>query len=357
LQHGPVLRAALLRLQEDEHVLVVVMHHIASDGWSAGVLTREFTQLYEDYTHGQPAALAELQIQYADYAAWQRQWLTGAVLDEQLSYWREQLAEVAALELPTDRVRPAVASHRGGSVGLRLSEELTQQLRRLSQQQGVTLFMTLLAAFKVVLSRHSGQREVVIGTDVANRNRQETEPLIGFFVNQLVLRTDLSGELTVKELLARVRETTLGAYAHQDLPFEKLVQELVHNRDLSRSPLFQVKLVYQNVPQNELQVAGINVSGFSADYQYAKYDLTITLFEGKGIVSGWAEYAADLYERSTIERLLTEFQLLLERITADVEISINDLRLFEASQEMDDLRYLEQQAFKVGRRRVVSPVA
>src|SRR5205085_2737106 len=202
LQQGPVLRAALLRLAVDEHILVVVMHHIASDGWSTGVLVREFSQLYEAYSQGQASGLAELAIQYADYVVWQRQWLTGAVLDEQLEYWRQQLAEVGVLELPTDRLRPAVASHRGGSVGLRLSEELTQQLRRLSQQQGVTLFMTLLAGFKLLLWRYSGQREVVIGTDVANRSRVESEPLIGFFVNQLVLRTDLSGELTVKELLA-----------------------------------------------------------------------------------------------------------------------------------------------------------
>src|SRR5207237_5231585 len=199
LQQGPVLRAALLRLAFDEHILVVVMHHIASDGWSTGVLVREFSQLYESYSHGRPSELAELAIQYADYAVWQRQWLTGAVLDEQLEYWRQQLAEVAVLELPTDRLRPAVASHRGGRVGLRLSQELTQQLRRLSQQQGVTLFMTLLAAFKLLLSRYSSQLDIAVGTPIAGRNRKQTEELIGLFLNQLVLRTDLSGDLRVQE--------------------------------------------------------------------------------------------------------------------------------------------------------------
>jgi acyl transferase domain-containing protein len=357
LEQGPVVRAGLVRVRAEEHVLVVVMHHIASDGWSIGVLVREFSEVYRAYSEGKPSELAELEIQYADYAVWQREWLRGGVEDDELGYWRRQLAEAPILELPTDRPRPPVASHRGATVEWQIPSELTQRLRRLSQQEGVTLFMTLLAAFKLVLSQHSGQSDIVVGTDVANRGRVETERLIGFFVNQLVLRTDLKGNPTVKDLLARVRETTLGAYSRQDLPFERLVQDLVHNRDLSRSPLFQVKLVYQNAPRSSLQVAGTNVSGFRTDYEFAKYDLTIILFEGQSIVSGWAEYATELYDGSTIERLLADFHLVLERITADVEKSINDLLLFDTPQERNELRCLEQQAFKVGRRRAISPVA
>src|SRR6267142_2519108 len=251
LGRGPLLRTTLVKLGEKEHVLLVTLHHIVSDGWSLGILIREMTVLYGAMREGKGSPLKELPIQYGDFAVWQRGWLQGEVLEEQLGYWRKQLAEIPVLELPTDKVRPGVASHRGGWVRFELSEELTGKLKELSRREGVTLFMMLLAAFQVLLSRWAGQDDVVVGTDVANRNRLETEGLIGFFVNQLVLRTDMGGNPSFREVLRRVREVTLGAYAHQDLPFEKLVEELAPVRDISRNPLFQVKLVFQAAPAEE----------------------------------------------------------------------------------------------------------
>ena len=241
LSQGPLLRVLLLCLGQDDHVLVLSMHHIVSDGWSRGVFYHELSMLYQAYTQGNPSPLSELPIQYADFAVWQRQWLQGEVLEDQLSYWKKQLAGAPALlQLPTDRPRPAVQSYRGAVQSIELSQELTQGLQALSARQGVTLFMTLLAVFQTLLYRYTGQNDIVVGSPIANRNRAEIEGLIGFFVNTLVLRTDLSGNPTFKELLTRVRETALGAYTHQDLPFEKLVEELHPQRSLSRSPLVQV---------------------------------------------------------------------------------------------------------------------
>ncbi|HKQ08158.1 MAG TPA: amino acid adenylation domain-containing protein [Blastocatellia bacterium] len=339
LRGGPVLRAALLRLQRDEHVLVVVMHHIASDGWSTGVLVSEFSRLYEAYSQGRPSALEELRIQYADYAVWQRQYLQGAVLDEQLSYWREQLAEAAVLELPTDRVRPAVASHRGGSVGLRLSAELTQGLRRLSRQQGVTMFMTLLAAFKVVLSRYSGQREIAVGTPIAGRNRKETEELIGLFINTLVLRTDMSGDLSVRELLGRVRETALSAYAHQEVPFERLVEELQPERSLSHEPLFQVMFTFRRVVEAEARLAGIRVEDIAIEEAAVKFDLELGMVEAGGEIRGKLEYAQQLYDDSRMERMAGHLVRLLEQMVADGCITVGDLKLLSEAERQQLLEW------------------
>ncbi|HEX3155294.1 MAG TPA: condensation domain-containing protein, partial [Candidatus Angelobacter sp.] len=226
LSRGPLLRVGLLRLGEREHVLLLTLHHVVSDGWSVGIFLRELGRLYAAYRAGEESPLAELPIQYADFAQWQREWLQGEVLEEQLKYWREQLAGLPALELPTDHARPTRPSRQAGQVRFALPKELTQQLKAVSQQEGVTMFMTLLAAFQLVLGRYAGQRDVAVGTDVANRTRQEVEGLIGFFVNQLVLRTELGEGESLRSLLGQVRERTLEAYAHQDLPFEKLVEEL-----------------------------------------------------------------------------------------------------------------------------------
>ncbi|HWW76138.1 MAG TPA: amino acid adenylation domain-containing protein, partial [Pyrinomonadaceae bacterium] len=250
---GPILRLKLVKLGETEHVVVFVMHHIASDGWSVGVLIREVAALYEAFVAGRPSPLPELPIQYADFAAWQREWLSGDVLEAQIDYWRRSLSGApAVLELPLDRPRPSVQTHNAAYQSLALTEELVGALKELSRKNGVTLFMTLLAAFKVLLSRYSGQEDVVVGTPIANRTHGELEPLIGFFVNMLALRTDLSGDPTVRELLGRVRETALDAYAHQDVPFEKLVDALQPERHLNRSPIFQTKLVFQNAPRGEV---------------------------------------------------------------------------------------------------------
>ena len=259
LSKGPLLRMRLARLAEGEHVIFFTMHHIVSDGWSMGVLVREFVQLYEAFSRGQLSPLGELPIQYVDYAVWQRGWLQGEVLEKQLRYWKGRLAGAPALELPTDRPRPAVQSYKGASERVVIGKELLAGLNELSQRQGVTLFITLSAAFKALLSRYSRQEDIVVGTAIANRNRGETEGLIGFFVNTLVLRTDLSGDPTFLELLGREREVALGAYGNQDVPFEKVVAELQVERDLSRSPLFQVMLVLQNAPEGALADWSLNV--------------------------------------------------------------------------------------------------
>jgi len=241
LASEPLIRATLIVLSETEQVLSVCMHHIVSDGWSMGVFVQELAALYNAYSQGQPSPLAPLPIQYADFAIWQRQWLQGDVLQTQLSYWQQQLADAPALlSLPTERPRPSVQTFAGLHQEFTLSVELTGRLTKLSQQQGVTLFMTLLAAFDTLLYRYTGQSDILVGSPIANRNRSEIEGLIGFFVNTLVMRTNLAGNPTFSELLGRVREIALGAYAHQDLPFEILVEALQPERDLSHTPLFQV---------------------------------------------------------------------------------------------------------------------
>src|SRR5215211_2833432 len=256
LELGPLFRAGLLRLGEEEHVLLVTMHHVVSDGWSLGVFWRELGALYGAFVRGEPSPLEEPPVQYADYALWQRQWLTGEVLEEQLGYWKDQLAELPVLELPTDHPRPAVQTHRGARRSLTLPESLTRSLKELSRQEGTTLFMVLLGAFQALLARYSGQEDIAVGSPIAGRNQAETEELIGFFVNTLVMRTDLSGDPSFREVLSRVREVALGAYDHQDLPFEKLVEELQPERDLSRTPFFQVFFNMQNMDDTPIELRG-----------------------------------------------------------------------------------------------------
>ncbi|HYG79789.1 MAG TPA: amino acid adenylation domain-containing protein, partial [Pyrinomonadaceae bacterium] len=252
LTQTPLLRVGLLRLSAREHVAFLSMHHIISDGWSIGVLVNEVAELYDSFRARRPPTLPELPIQYADFAAWQRGWLRGEVLETQLAYWKEHLRGAAQLKLPADRERPAVFNPRGASLPVEIPQELLGRLKELSRREGVTLYMTLLAAFQVLLQRYTAQDDIVVGADVANRTRLETEGLVGFFVNMLVLRTDLSGDPSFGELLSRVREVTLGAYAHQDVPFAMLVDELHIERELSRNPLFQVVFVLQNAPLKEL---------------------------------------------------------------------------------------------------------
>jgi len=249
LSSDHMLRAELIGLKEQEDILVVTLHHIASDGWSLGILVRELTELYSAAIEGREALLAPLTVQYADYALWQRRYVSGAVLEEKLGYWKEKLRGVAVLELPTDHERPAVQSHRGAARGYWIGGELMDPLRALSTNEGVTLYMTLLAAFQVLLSRYSGQKDISVGSPVAGRTRQEVEGLVGFFVNTLVMRSEVKGERSFRELLQAVKETTLGAYEHQEAPFEKVVEAVVKERDLSRSPLFQVLFTLQNTPE------------------------------------------------------------------------------------------------------------
>jgi amino acid adenylation domain-containing protein len=325
---GPLLRATLLQLGEAEHVLLLTMHHIVSDGWSMGVLIRELAALYQAFSTGNPSPLPELPIQYADFAHWQHQWLQGEVLETQLVYWQQQLAGApAVLELPTDRPRPAVQTFRGASQSLALSKSLSQKLKTLSQRCGVTLFMTLLAAFQTLLYRYTGQDDICVGSPIANRNRSETEGLIGFFVNTLVLRTHLAGNLSFQELLERVREVALGAYAHQDLPFEQLVEALQPERSLSHQPLFQVMFALQNAPTEALELPGLTLSSLEIDTATAKFDLTLSMEDTPQGLMGSLEYSTDLFDATTISRMLEHLQTLLEGIVANPQQRLADLPL------------------------------
>jgi amino acid adenylation domain-containing protein len=364
LSGGPLLRVELLKLSDDEHVALLTMHHIVSDGWSMGVLVREISTLYEAFTQGKPSPLAELKIQYADFAAWQREWLQGEALERQLSYWREQLAGAPpVLQLPTDRVRPSLRTYRGAREPVVFPAELSGQLKSLCRREGVTLFMTLLAAFKILLSRSTGQTDIIVGTDVANRNNREIEPLIGFFINQMVLRTDLSGNPTFREMLARVRQVALEAYAHQDLPFEKLVEAVNPDREASVMPLFQTKLVLQNVPANTLEGSGLMLRELAADNQpgMAKYDLMLTLTEAEDAVQGAVEYSVELFDARTIARLVRHFEALLRRAVEQPDARLDELHeaLAELDREQDslerkDLKQATIQKFENVRRRAVS---
>ena len=316
----------LLCLSETEHALLFTMHHIITDDWSMGILIREVTMLYESFSRKDQARLPELPIQYADFALWQRQWLQGQALEKQLEYWRNHCGEnPPPLNLPTDRPRPTMQTFQGATETFWLQQSIASDLKALCLEEGATLFMGLLAAFQVLLHYYTGQREIVVGTDVANRNRAETEGLIGFFVNQLVLRTEVSGKLSFKDLLRRVKEVTLGAYAHQDMPFDKLVEALNPERDVSRNPLFQVKIILQNAPSQPLKLPGLQVERIDLGFEAAHSDLTLYLSDtGEGLAS-WIEYRTDLFNRSTIVKMFAHFKMLLEATVTMPDIQISKL--------------------------------
>ena len=323
---GSLFRPTLLQLGEDGHILLLTMHHIVSDGWSMGILSWELTVFYKAFSAGHPSPLPELSIQYGDFAEWQREWLQGEVLERQLSYWKRQLEGIPAVSnLPTDRPRPAVQSFRGKTQYLELTKELTEGLKALSRKEGVTLFMTLLAAFRTLLYRYTKQEDIVVGSPIANRNRSEIEGLIGFFVNTLLLRTDCSGNPSFRELLGRVRKTALEAYEHQDLPFEKLVEELQSERSLSYSPLFQVMFVLQNAPSTTLSFEGLSVSPLRVGAERAKFDLTLSIHETPEGLSGALHYNTDLFDDATITRILGHFEIMLEGIVREPKQFISDL--------------------------------
>ncbi|HST62463.1 MAG TPA: amino acid adenylation domain-containing protein, partial [Longimicrobium sp.] len=328
LSAGPLFRAALLRLGEEDHVLLLAMHHIVSDGWSMGVLFRELSALYEAYREGGASPLPELPVQYADYAAWQREQLAGEVLDRQLAYWRERLAGAPErLELPTDHRRPPVQTYRGASVPVSFSSELLERLQALGRSEGATLYMTLLSAFQVLLSKYSGSEDVVVGSPIAGRTRGEVEDLIGFFINTLVLRTGLSGDPSFRAVLGRVREATLGAYEHQEVPFERLVAELQPERSMSHSPLFQVVFTMQTTEGRGSTLAGLNVSGVSAGLTTAKFDLLLGLAATAQGLRGGLIYSADLFERGTVERMAGHLERVLEQVAADADVRLSRLAL------------------------------
>ncbi|MEH2261609.1 amino acid adenylation domain-containing protein [Nostoc sp.] len=323
-----LFRATLVLLSETEHALLVCMHHIVSDAWSMGVFIQELTTLYNAYSQGQPSSLTPLPIQYADFAIWQRDWLQGDVLQSQLNYWQQQLKDAPTLlSLPTDRPRPTVQTFAGAYQEFALSVELTDRLTKLSQEQGVTLFMTLLAAYDTLLCRYTGQSDILVGTPIANRDRLEVEGLIGFFVNTLVMRTNLAGNPSFSELLTRVRDMAMDAYAHQDLPFEMLVEALQLERDISHTPLFQVMFVLQNTPMSELELTGLTVTSLMTEGATAKFDLSLSMQNtATGLVGVW-EYNTDLFDERTIERMAGHFVTLLEGIVTNPQQQIYQLPL------------------------------
>jgi amino acid adenylation domain-containing protein len=317
LAAGPLLRSTLVRMGDDEHVMLFTMHHAVSDGWSMSVLVREISELYGAFSEGREPSLPALPVQYADFAVWQRAWLSGEVLDAHLDWWRASLAGAPPLlELPTDRPPPLVASERGASVPFALPADVAEALQALSRREGATLFMTLMAAWQLLLSRYSGQDDVSVGSPVAGRTRLETEGLIGFFVNTLVIRTDLSGQPSFRALLGRVRETALGAYQHQDIPFEKLVEELAPERSMSHTPLFQAMLILQNNARDALRLGSVEAEAIVPADAPAQFDLTLTLGEVEGGIQGTLSYRAELFDAGTAERMMAHFRALLEGVLA-----------------------------------------
>jgi non-ribosomal peptide synthetase component F len=331
LAAGPLLRATLVRLAEEDHVVMLTMHHIVTDGWSNSVLIREVAASYTAYLNGGPSSLPELPIQYADFAHWQRSWLRDEMLEEQLSYWRQRMMDAPPiLELPLDRPRPAVQSFHGKSQSITLTKTLSERLKALCKQENVTTFMLMLAAFKALLYYYTQQEDIVVSTGIATRNRREIENLIGYFVNTLVLRTDLSGSPSFRQLLRRVREVTLGAFDHQDLPLETLVEALQPARNPGISPLFQVMFVLQNVAAEEQESAelpGLTMRLFAGRAATAKFDLTLFIQDGTGHFKVTLEYNTDLFNASTIAKMLGYFKNLLAAITQNPDEELDDISL------------------------------
>ncbi|HEX7239255.1 MAG TPA: condensation domain-containing protein, partial [Longimicrobiaceae bacterium] len=328
LERGPLFRAGLLRLEAEEHVLLLCVHHVVSDGWSMGVLFGELSALYAAYREGRESPLPEPAVQYADYAAWQREQLEGEVLERQVGYWKERLAGAPELlELPTDHPRPAVQTYRGASQPIELPGELLERLEALARREGVTLYMVLLGAFQVLLSKYAGSEDVVVGSPIAGRTRREVEGLIGFFVNTLVLRTDVSGDPGFREVLRRVREGTLGAYENQDVPFEKLVAELQPERSLSHSPLFQVMFALQNAGGAEGALPGLRLQGVGAEQESAKFDLSLALAATPQGLFGELSYSTELFERGTIVRMVGHLERVLEQVAEDPNVRLSGVEL------------------------------
>jgi amino acid adenylation domain-containing protein len=334
LDTDSLIRATLIIATETEHILLLALHHIVFDGWSMGVLIEEIALLYQAFVQGKPSPLAELEIQYVDFAVWQRQWLQGEILERQLNYWQQQLANPPVLlELPTDRPRPPVQTFRGAEQIFTIPADLTSALYSLSRQEGVTLFMTLLAAFDLLLARYTGQTDILIGSGIANRHHSQLEGLIGFFVNMLVFRTDLSGNPSFRELLGRVQSIVLPAYAYQDLPFEMLVDVLQPERTPSHSPLFQVAFFLQNAPASEIELTGLTLSTLTREHKTAKFDLTLSLEQINDELIGVWEYNTDLFNGDTIARMACHFQTLLSGIVAHPEQPITELPLLTVTEQ------------------------
>ncbi len=357
LEQGPLHRILLIRIASDEHVLVLTFHHIVTDGWSMSVFTKEFDALYRAALNGTTSGLPELPIQMADFAVWQRKNMQGAVLEEHLAYWREHLSgELASVEVPGDRPRPTERSFQGGHQGVELSKQLSDRLRALSREQGVTLFMTLDAAFLALLHHETQETDMVLGSAVAHRNRSELQPLIGFLVNMLVLRTDLSGDPTFTELLKRVRPAVLGAWSHQDLPLTRIIKEVQPERDLGRSPLFQVQFSLLTPDVNPavygygldtgsietVQLPGLVMTPWHVPFNNARYDIAVFLWDMPAGICGTMEYARDLYDASTMERMARRYEALLTAVVERPESRLSDLVAGLQRAELDRAASAEQ---------------
>jgi amino acid adenylation domain-containing protein len=339
LEAGPVMRQVLVRMGEQEHVLVMVVHHIAADGWSIGVLMKEVGALYREEIARESGmeveGLKEMSLQYGDYAIWQRERLSGEVMEEGMRYWREKLAGAAeVLELPTDRARPVVQSYRGSVEVKEMREGLKEELEEVGRREGATLFMVMLGVFKVLLWRYTGQEDISVGTAIANREVWETEGMIGFFANTLVMRSSVRGEMRVKELLREVREAAVGGYAHQEVPFEKLVEDLHPQRDITRSPIFQVMFVLKNAPQEQFTLPGLDTELISIENGTSKFDLTLSMEEHDGRLFASAEYNVDLFQAATVKRMLNHLEMLLEGAAADAEQQIADLPMLTVTERI-----------------------
>jgi hypothetical protein len=363
LSSASPIRVLLLRLDQDEHLVLLTLHHIAFDGWSMGVLSRELVTLYQAFRDRRPSPLPELPIQYADFAVWQRRHLSAQALDDLLVYWKRQLVDLSVLELPLDRPRAETSRPRGGTHRFTIAQSTLDPLRSLGRQHGVTLFVLLLAAFKALLHGRSGQTDIVVGTDFVGRNRTELEGLIGFFVNQVVLRTDLSGNPTALQLLKRVREVMMGAYAHQDLPFDRLVEALRPDRDLSMTPLFQTKLVLQNAPAETPGLESLSATHVDVGSASAKFDLLVNLRETGDGLGGTFEYRRELFDPSTIARLAEDYKLVLQLVASTPDLRLGQIaeRLREAEQQHrlqdeEELQEARLAKFQTVRRRAVQSV-
>ena len=350
LRLGPLLRLMLIQMSPRDYILLLTIHHIISDGWSMGLLWRELSNLYVAHTTGQSVPLPELTIQYPDYAVWQRKWLQGQVLESQLNYWKRQLADLPTLAIPTDKTRSATQTFQGAEEAVTLGKDVTNDVHRLAQKEGATDFMVLLAAFKALLYRYTGQQDLVVGTPIAGRNRRELEELIGFFVNSLVMRTRVSGDLSFRELVKRVRTTALEAYAHQDVPFEMLVNHLEVKRDLSRNPLFQVMFQLQNAPTIEQQDDESADFAFRVTKETSIFDLSFSLLESPEGFKGSIEYSSDLFAASTIQRMIAHFDKLLRAAVSDPDAPLSTLPLLTETER----RYLLEECNQTSR--VAAPV-
>ena len=317
LSRAPLLRALLIKEADQDHVLVVTMHHIISDGWSIGVMVRELGEIYRAEIEGREAKIEELQVQYGDFAEWQREWLKGEVLEREMEYWKEQLSDAPhILNLPTDYPRRETLSARGSTQQFFLDESFSEAIRALGSEEAATPFMVLMSAFQLLLYRYSGQDNFLIGADVAGRNRAQIEPLIGFFINMLVTRADVSGDPTFRGLLRRVRDMAIAAYAHQDMPFDKIVEELQPARNLSYTPLFQVVFNFNSALNLSLELPGLQIRSQPYDFDLVRFDLSLYMSAvGRGFVGSW-KYRADLFKPETIQRLNARFEALLREVVA-----------------------------------------